>query len=319
MGCTTPEKAEPKGRPPEGRPLEDRNPGGRASDKGLALNEVVNGAVGPFDTYCDGYGNPGASGLGYISILKLETGTVRADMDEVLEGIVSYDRAEALGAYIGQINMITASSFNGLNGAVWGYHLAKADAIAKKTLKPLFMKKRSDGVEIPVYPIEPLLDAGKRLFGMNARRRFPLLPGAHVFCAVKSKTVRGPDSVWSALALAIAEDRRKDSNLFIEDAGDSIPLDSGEARTKYMRRLFEHIAESVIRCGDDQRAKYKAIFVGCKAKWMPERYIGCALTCVPYAVLAKNVIPAGKKPDALLDMTISEWEKAIGLKPLKKD
>ena len=24
--------------------------------------DVVNGAVGPFDDYCDGYGNPGSSG-----------------------------------------------------------------------------------------------------------------------------------------------------------------------------------------------------------------------------------------------------------------
>ena len=157
---------------------------------GCALNEeptlqdVVNGAIGPFDSYCDGYGNPGASGAGYISVLTLETGKVRSDMDEILEGIVSYDRAETLGTYIGQINMITASSFNGINGAVWGYHIAKADSIANNTLEPLFMKKRSDGVEIPVYPVEPLLDAGKRLLGTNNQRRFPLLPGAHVRCAV---------------------------------------------------------------------------------------------------------------------------------------
>ena len=34
--------------------------------------DVVNGAVGPFDDYCDGYGNPGSSGTGYVSVLKLE-------------------------------------------------------------------------------------------------------------------------------------------------------------------------------------------------------------------------------------------------------
>ncbi|MBA7712407.1 Histidine decarboxylase proenzyme [subsurface metagenome] len=113
----------------------------------MTIEAVVNGAVGPFDSYCDGYGNPGATGLGYISVLTLETGTVASDMDEVLEEIVSYDRAEARGTYIGQINMITASSFNGMNGAVWGYHIVKADSIANNTLKPLFMKKRSDGRE----------------------------------------------------------------------------------------------------------------------------------------------------------------------------
>ena len=186
----------------------------------LSLQDIVNGAVGPFDFYCDGYGNPGASGLGYVSVLKLQTGKVRMDMDTVLEEIVSYDRAETLGTYVGQINMITASSFNGLNGVVWGYHVAQEDSIADGTLKPLFIKKRSDGFEIPVYPVEPLLNAGERLFGTTDARRFPILPGAQVKCAVKSHTVKGPTSIWSAIALAIAEDREKDSNLFIEDAGD---------------------------------------------------------------------------------------------------
>ncbi len=35
---------------------------------------------------------------------------------------------------IGQINMLTASSFCGLNGALWGYHLAKAESIASGSL-----------------------------------------------------------------------------------------------------------------------------------------------------------------------------------------
>lgn len=286
--------------------------------KGMAmtLKGVVRGAVGPFDAYCDGYGNPGASGLGYISVLKLQTGKVRKDMDTVLEGIVSYDRAETLGTYVGQINMITASSFNGINGAVWGYHVAKAGSIADGSLKPLFKSRRSDGVEIPVYSVDPLLDAGQRLFGTAGSRRFPILPGAHVKCAVKSKTVKGPTSVWCAIALAIAEDRQKDSNLFIEDAGDSIPAESEEARRAYLDRLLRNIATSIIRCGDDSHVKYKAIFVGYRTEWIPEGYVGCALTCAPYVVLAKNALPGGG-PEQLLDMTISDWEKALHLPNLR--
>ncbi len=279
----------------------------------LTLEEVVNGAVGPFDAYCDGYGNPGTSGLGYISVLKLETGKVRMDMDEVLEGIVSYDRAEATGTYVGQINMIAASSFNGINGAVWGYHLSKAESIADGTLKPLFMKKRSDGKEIPVYSVEPLLDAGERLFGTNENRRFPPLPGGHVICAVKSHNVRGPNSVWCAIALAIAEDRQRDSNLFIEDCGDSIPAETEESRVVYLEHLLENIAISIIRCGDDSNVKYKEIFVGYKTEWIPEGYVGCALTCAPYVVLAKNAVPSPGPADRMLSMTLSEWEKAVGL------
>ena len=286
---------------------------GETKTKGLTLQQVVRGAVGPFDLHCDGYSNPGASGVGYVSVLKLETGKVRKDMDDVLEGIVSYDRAETLGTYVGQINMITASSFNGINGAVWGYHLAKSDSIADGSLKPLFMKKRSDGVEIPVYSVEPLLDAGRRLFGTNEKRRFPLLPGAHVICDTKSCTAKGPTSVWSAIALAIAEDRERDSNLFIEDCGDSIPAESEEARRAYLDRLMHNIATSIVRCGDDSNVKYKEIFVGYKTEWVPKGYVGCALVCAPYVVLAKKAIPAGGTAEGLLGMTISEWEKALGL------
>lgn len=279
----------------------------------LSLEDVVNGAVGPFDSYCDGYGNAGASGLGYISVLKLQTGKVLMDMDTLLEGIVSYDRAETDGSYVGQINMIAASSFNGLNGAVWGYHLAKDEKIANGTLEPLFTRKRQDGVEIPIYSVEPLLNAGEKLFGTSDNRRFPLLPGSHVKCAVKSNTIKGPNSVWCAIALAIAEDRTVDSNLFIEDCGDSIPSDSDEERVAYLDGLMENIATSVIRCGDDSNVKYKEVFVGYKTEWIPEGYVGCSLTCAPYVVLAKNAVPSGKKAKDILSMTISEWESAIGL------
>ncbi len=247
--------------------------------------------MGPFDDYADGYGNVGASGLGYISVLKLETGVVKKDMDSLLEGIVSYDRAETDGAYAGQINMVAASSFNGINGAVWGYHLAKEDSIADGSIRPLFTKKRSDGKEIPVYSVEPLLRAGQALFGTKDERRFPLLPGAHVNCAVKSNTITGPNSVWCAIALAMAEDREKDSNLFIEDCGDSIPAESEEARVVYLAQLLENIAVSIIRCGDDSNVKYKEVFMGYKTRWVPEGHVGCALTCAPYVVLAKNAVP----------------------------
>ncbi len=276
----------------------------------MKLENILNGAVGPFDNYCDGYGNNGTSGLGYVSVLKLQTGKVKADMDVVLEGIVSYDRAESLGAYVGQINMVAASSFNGLNGAVWGYHLSKEESIADGSIKPMFTKKRSDGVEIPVYSVEPLLRAGEKLFGTAEKRKFPILPGAHVNCAVKDKTVKGPTDVWCAIALAIAEDREKDSNLFIEDAGDSIPRESEEDRVAYLNQLMENIATSIVRCGDDNKVKYKEIFVGFKTEWIPEGHVGCALTCAPYVVLAKNAIPKSG-PASMLEMTVSDWEKAV--------
>jgi histidine decarboxylase len=165
----------------------------KSNFQSTSLPDVVNGAVGPFKPYCMGYLNPGASGYGYISTLKLSTGAVRTvGLDPGTEGIVSYDRCEKNDAYIGQINMLTASSFCGANGAVWGYHLAVADEIAGGTLKPIYYQNEPKGCRIPVYPDAPLLNCAERLFGTEALRRFPPMPGAHVICANKSATKPGP-------------------------------------------------------------------------------------------------------------------------------
>lgn len=278
--------------------------------------QVIEGAIGPFDDYCDGYGNPGSSGTGYVSVLKLSTGTVLKSMDEVLEGIVSYDRAEKNDAYAGQINMITASSFSGLNGVVWGYDVARHDGLINGSIKPLMRRQRADGVEIPVYPVTPLLEAGEALFGSADTRHFPLLPGSHVICATKDITASGPTTVWSAIALAFAEDRGQDSSLFIEDVGKGTfsepPADPNDV-THPSRRL-ESIVDSIILCGDDQEVKYKEIFVGFKSQWVPEGSIGCALTCAPYLVLAKNAVPSPASD--LLEMSLSQWQAFVaqGLK-----
>ena len=46
--------------------------------------ETVSGFIGPFESFCDGYGNPGARGSGYVTVLKLEIGeALLGEMDEV--------------------------------------------------------------------------------------------------------------------------------------------------------------------------------------------------------------------------------------------
>jgi histidine decarboxylase len=272
----------------------------------MTRTQIVEGSIGPFDDYCDGYGNPGASGNGYVSVLKLSTGSVVKSMDSVLEGIVSYDRAEKNDAYAGQINMITASSFSGLNGNVWGYDLARHDGLRDGSIKPLFARRRHDGVNIPVYSVAPLLEAGEKLFGTVAERRYPLLPGSHVICATKDVTVSGPTTVWSAIALSFAQDRDHDSSLFIEDVGQDVAGDSDEERSSTLSTRMQRIVDSVILCGEDQDVKYAEIFVGFKSEVIPEGSVGCALTCAPYLVLAKNAVPP--HPGQLLEMSLSEWE-----------
>lgn len=284
-------------------------PGGEPALTGLAA--VVNGAVGPFARYCDGYGNAGGSGLGYICALTLDIGSVEQDMDTVLNGIVAYDRAEAQGAYIGQINMLTASSFCGLNGALWGYDLSRADEIATGGTKAIFHVARHDEKQIPVYLADPLLDASARLFGTNEQRRFPLLPGAHVICAAKEYTAPGPKYIWSAVAVAIADDRAVDSCLFIEDAGEVTVGEAAELAA-FADGLLRKIAKCAVRCGEDNNALYKEIWTSCRIKWIPEGQVGCALVAVPYLVLAKNAVPKGR-PEGLLEMTIADWEKALSL------
>jgi histidine decarboxylase len=281
----------------------------------MTLADIVSGAIGPYERFCDGYGNPGARGLGYLSVLKLEIGEAPlGEMDEILAEIVSYDSAETTGTYLGQINAVTASSFCGPGGALWGYDVAPAPQIANGSLLPILYQTRGDGVEIPVYPLEPLLEAGQKLLGSRDHRRFPVIPGAPVTCALKSRSVRGPNSVWAALAVAIAEDHSRDAHLFIEDVGAAIPAADESAREFFLDRLLEKISLSILRCGDNSQVRYKEIFVGYKHAWIEAGYVGCALACVPYLVLAQQAVPAAG-PASLLSLTLTEWEKAVGFHP----
>ena len=61
--------------------------GNVASAEKPQIEDIVNSAVGPFEDYCDGYGNPGASGLGYVSALKLETGIGTKPLRGNLDGV----------------------------------------------------------------------------------------------------------------------------------------------------------------------------------------------------------------------------------------
>jgi len=266
-------------------------------------------------------------------------------LDKGTAGIVSYDRCEKDDAYIGQINMGTASSFCGVNGALWGYHLAKAPEIASGSLKPMYTypgplyppgEKLPAQGPVPVYPVAPLLDATERLFGRMDkdgtgeidRRRFPPMPGAHVICANKDASGPGPGYFWSAIAIAIAADRETQANLFIEDAdviaAKKVVNPDGSvswvptAKQVYAL-LFQHlrnVTKSMILCGQDQNVVFTQIFAGVKYIFAGEDEWGCALTCAPYVTLARNSVPTGMHASSLLGMTIDQWESALHLSPL---
>ena len=106
---------------------------------------------------------------------------------------------------------------------------------------------------------------------------------------------------------------RENSDLFIEDCGvSSAPADEA-SRSGHLDRLVENIALSIIRCGDNSNVKYKEIFVGYKAEWIPEGNVGCVLACAPYIVPARNAVPASAPAERLHFLSLSEWERAIGL------
>lgn len=285
-------------------------------------SEFDNRAIGPFESFCDGYGRPGAQGLGYVCVLKVATATVEKSDDALLDGIVALDRAEAARAYLGQINMETASSFCGLAGHVWGHDLAVAEAIAGGRQTPMFSVTQHDGSELPVYDGQPLLEAGEALFGTAGRRRFPLAPGAHVICANKSVTayrprVAPPDrgknqayGVWCYLALSIARDRQGAADLFMEDAGLWLDSDSERELGAWLKDHRLRVAESIVACGRGQGLLFERTYLCGAHVLIPPGHLGIALAVAPYLVLARKAVPGGDF-QRLSGLSLREWERAV--------
>ncbi|MBU7009860.1 MAG: histidine decarboxylase [Theionarchaea archaeon] len=286
------------------------------------------------ENYCKGYMEPGmlpeTRGDAYISTVVLSTGVVKAEktvLDQGLEGIVSYDRAEKNDAYIGEINMLQASSFTGELGAVWGLDLAIDPRIQNKTLVPVFQVSHK-GIKIPVYPVQPLRDAARQLFGINDRRHFPFMHGSHVICAEKSYTTDYSDKssffhlvgalVWCSIGLAIAKDRSTHASLFVEDVGHY----DGTKTEKEVRTLLDvkmkGVAEAIILCGEDQHTEYSKVFLGWKATRAEPGYVGCALTCAPYVTLPKNVFRNMDDPRDILCMDTDTWLNTVGLEKVQQ-
>jgi histidine decarboxylase len=276
-------------------------------------------AIAPYERYCDGYGRPGAEGLGYVCVLKVATATVEKTDDALLDGIVALDRAEAAGTYLGQINMETASSFCGLAGHVWGHDLVVADAIANGRHPPLFSVTQHDGSALPVHDAQPLLDAGRALFGTARARRFPLAPGAHVICANRSVKAYRPRSgppdaalgqaygVWCYLALSIARDRGVAADLFMEDAGTWSENDSEEGLRCWLEGHRRCVADSIVACGRGQGVLFERTYLGHAYALIPPGHLGMALAVAPYIVLARQALPGGDFA-RLAGLTLSAWE-----------
>ncbi|WP_300453527.1 histidine decarboxylase, pyruvoyl type [Fusobacterium sp.] len=276
-------------------------------------------AISPYENYCDGYGAPGAQGNGYVSVLKVSVGTVEKTDDFLLDGIVSYDRAEINDAYVGQINMLTASSFCGIAGQVWGHDLAAHNNIIDKKIKPVLEIDQYDGSKLHVYDAKPLLEAGIELFGTEKERRFTLLPGAHTICANKGVTAYRPKEdrplkegeaygVWCFIALSLSADRDNCADLFIEDAGLWTKNDSAEDLKAFLEEHRKSVAWSVVSCGQDSHVLFERTYVGFAYTIMKPGEIGTSLTCAPYVSLARNAVPSTGF-NSLNKISLKEWLK----------
>jgi histidine decarboxylase len=279
-------------------------------------------AVSPYDYYCDGYSMPGSTGNGYVSVLKVSVGQVFKSDDALLDGIVAYDRAEANDAYAGQINMITASSFCGLAGQIWGYDLAQADEIKNNSETPVLYVTQYDGSQLPVYDGKHLLDAGIALFGTEDNRRYPPVPGGHIICANKSITSLRPINakvesdlkdgeafgVWCYIAISITRDRDTSADLFIEDAGLWTKNDQQDELKAFLDDHRKSVAMSIVACGKDQSVLYDRTYISYNYLIMEPDFIGTALTCAPYITLARKAVPDNDF-SLLKNMTLSDWMK----------
>lgn len=279
----------------------------------LSLNE----AIGPYDKYCDGYGNPGASGKGYFVGLMFGIGKTKVRFEHegtsLLDSINAFDKAEVMDINIGQINMVQVSSFCGPIGKIWGYHVLKP----KKFEPHKYFPKgavRSGTSNVPVYSASPIVNATRALFGTVDDKRFPLLPGSHVPCAGKNITEKGPRHIYCGFALGIAKNQRQDANIFMEDLGDiPIYVKGTEVEAEYREKILENLANSVLAIGENQGVRYKEIFVEMQDIVIQPNEVGCALVAAPYFTLARSAIPQGGTSQ-LVSMGLSEWEKSIGKK-----
>lgn len=273
------------------------------------LLEIISGTIGPYDCYCDG-----SQRQNYLCAITLSCSKVLKEFyhkgSKTLDEINAFDSAEVEGVYIGQINMITATSFCGPMGAIWGYDLVKSEALRNE--KYLEVKDR-DGKEISVYSAIPLIRAAESLFGTKEEKHFPLVPGAVVRCANKNIQTEVPQHIYCAIGIGIPADREKEAVLWMEDVGSLGEYSVVEDKYVFLKeKIYGLLAESIVGIGRNHNVEFKEIFVHMEEIEVSKGEIGCALVAVPYFLLAKKALPE-KEPGRLINMTLSDWERNVDI------
>ena len=211
-------------------------------------NDNLETLIGPYSKHCKGYVNSGRNC--YLCAITLHTAVIDETSTEKLHSNIlpiksiyklnAFDLAESSGAYVGQINMITVSSFSGPMGYLWGLDFASHDTIKnhKESLNLKSLKiQRHDNKKIKIYDAQLLIESSKALFGEIVKKEdcveknlhFPLMPGAHVPCVnefyYSEKYDDEPEKqdkyVYCGLGIGIPEDPNNDATLFMQFAGGS--------------------------------------------------------------------------------------------------
>ena len=260
---------------------------------------ILKNTISPYDQYCSGYGGDGPYLVALVIGQGIFTKTFSHTGSNLLDSIVAYDRAEIDGAYIGQINMITVSSFCGPQGLIWGYDIGKTECppisfLSDKDLAPFSGITIRNGAA--------LHNAAKMLFGTNTDRHFPLLPGSHVPCAGKFRYFEGPTSIYSAAAIGIPNNRETNACLFMEDVGEFTFMNGDNGANQMIRKLTVNMIQSVLEIGRNQRVEYKEIFVDINYRNVKSGEIGCALVAAPYFHLARNAYD-----NNLISLDLENW------------
>ncbi len=276
--------------------------------------KVAEGAIGGDLQFCMGYMNPGAiNGNGYVVGLKMSADSVLLkNMDTISQIGVAYKRCARNDAYMGQVNLHGCSHYVGLNGALWGYDLARHDGL--KTQSPLYLQPQQGAGEIPVYDLEPLLKATERLFGTVDAQRFPVMPGAQLIGSNNRVEARGPVWIWSVMAVAIPANRNVAAVMLTHDTG-LFGNDSNNENDMigYMDGLLRKVTYGIALTGKDQQVVFDKIYIGCKYLFVEPEHLGCAIACAPNLYLAQRCVPKSMAPADLATLTLSQWEEALEL------
>lgn len=273
----------------------------------MNTTNILKEAISPYAEYCDGYGNPGASGKNYVLCMILSIGKVKvqygSDKSDILDEINAFDKAETHETYIGQVSMSRVSSFCGPQGLIWGLDIAKHPDIRKDKVR------ETSSSQIPVYSMNPLLEASHLLLGSEKNRRFPIIPGAHVPSAWKEVVKKGPSTVYVSLAIGIPENRDTEACLIMEDTGyfseSELSKNSIEDCKKQKLESISDIFETIKK---HHSVKYKHIYVKIITDTVQKGEIASAIVTCPYISIAQKAVEAVGIPK-MDKVDLFEWDR----------